>query len=368
MKVLYLAFFLILCSCIDHGSNSNDSNETVQLSEELVKVKYAEGFKVDYNENYTAVISRSIAGNDNFSDTIKLIHSESGDLSGKSILSSLSSINCQSSTHLAFIDALDALSLVSGHCGIQYISNEKVKGVFKAQKVEEICLGESVSIEPLLSTNPDLFLAYPFAKEEIQNIESKGVQTFLIAEYLETHPLARLEWIKLFGVLLQKEKEANQLFATYEKEYLELAKEEIDTTRDFILNLPYGDNWYSPSANSLLVKLCEDAGFSYYYKDEVGTENMLHSTEQVWVDGTFAEYWIIIADRPDSFTKEELISEEAVYGNFKSVQNNKVIFCSSADSDYFFSGVIEPHIILKDLIHCVEPFEGYSPKYFHLLN
>ncbi len=369
MKYALIFLFLPALSCVNHSDQHVQENDIfLEDSEMKSEVKYAQGFELKYGNGYTQVVTKSIDGNDSFQDTVQLNFKKNTTSATKQINSSLTSVNCQSSTHLAYLNALGVLNTVSGHCGIQFISNPTVINEFNKNEVSEICLNESISVEPLLTTNPELFFAYPFSKEEVEDLKSKGVKSFYIAEYLEKSPLARLEWIKLFGVLYQKEKLASDFFDRAEQEYLAFKKDEINLEQDFIFNLPYGDNWYTPSANSLVVKLCEDAGFSYFYQNEKGTENMLHTTEQVWLDGTQANYWIIIADRPAEFSLEDLVAEEEVYSTFKSVKNKKVIFCSSADTDYFFSGVIEPEILLKDLINITEPIDGYQPKYFRLLN
>ena len=122
-----------------------------------------------------------------------------------------------------------------------------------------------------------------------------------------------------------------------------------------------------PSSNSMIVKLIEDAGLTYYYEDEELTENLLRPTEEVWSQGTEAEYWIIIATRQGDYTLEDLINEEPVYAEFKSVKEGKVIFCNTATTDYFSMGVLEPHIMLKDLLYAAGHLSDHTPKYFHIL-
>ena len=250
---------------------------------------------------------------------------------------------------------------------MEFVQDGKIKEGLISANTSEVCLGENIQLESVLETNPDLFLVYPFANSQVKTLEESGIRTFMVAEYLETHPLARLEWIKLFGVLFNKERQANTYFDKVEKEYNSLIQPEPDSNKNFIFNLPYGESWFTPSANSLIVKLLEDAGMFYYYQEETGTENAIHPQEQVWSDGTKAAYWVIIADRPVNYDLDQLKSEEPVYASFKSVKNHQVIFCNSRTSDYFLQGVIEPSIMIKDILYATHKIDQHTPKYFHLL-
>ena len=76
-------------------------------------------------------------------------------------------------------------------------------------------------------------------------------------------------------------------------------------------------------------------------------------------------YWIIIAARPDSYTLEDLKKEESIYSEFDAVKNNRVLFCNTSTTDYFTMGIVEPEIMLQDLLFWND--SNYTPKYFRLL-
>lgn len=362
--VLFLLLFS-LNSCVQH--TADEEIPTIQdLPVKQLTVKYAKGFDLEYTAQYTKIITRSIEGNTFFADSVFLKHKGGEELKkgSKIIPSKLKSLCCQSSTHLAFIDLLGQVDKVTGLCGTQYLGNSQVKE--KLNNVKEICLGEALQTEEILALSPDLYFVYPFASEDLNTLDEQGVRTLMIAEYLEEHPIARLEWIKLYGVLFHMEEEADSYFNEVEEEYYSLVQDP-DTNKRFFLNLPYGDSWYTPSANSLIVKLLEDGGLSYYYQNETGTENTPHTQEEMWQTGSEANYWVIIADRPADFTVEDLIKEDEVYRTFKSVIHHQVIFCNTATSDYFVRGVVEPHVMLRDILFATHQLSDHQPQYFQLL-
>jgi len=368
MKILsYSSLLIATLSCVNHQKN----NVAVALfaEQEKVEVKYAQGFDVNYGDGFVQIITHSFGNNETFSDTIFLqTKSDAKITTGSKIISpEIKSLVCQSSTHLAYLDVLNAVNKVKALCGMDYVQNEKINQQLAKNKTIELCLAERVDMEKLLEVNSDLFFTYPFGSEGNEKYSSKGIKTLHIAEYLEETQLARLEWIKLVGLILGKAQEANAYFDEVEKEYLALRQTELDTNKKFILNVPYEDNWFMPSANSLTVRIMEDAGMTYFYKETGATENDLHSKEEVWNDAIFVDYWIIIANRPEDFSLADLISEEPVYAKFKSVIHQQVIFCNTATTDYFANGVVEPQIMLKDLLFATHKLSEHQPKYFFLL-
>lgn len=358
----------MLLGCIQHDKSPSDTI-TSNLHVSAIEIKYAKGFEINYHASYIQIISKSFGENQPFKDSIYLVTDANYQLDKdlKQIDYNEIRLACQSTTHLSFIQQLNSLNSVCAVCGLNYVMNPKINKTLKQQKAVELCQSENVEKEALYAANPSLFLMYPFGIEENKITEEKGIQTFLIAEYLEESILGRLEWIKLFGLLLNKVDEANAYFESVEKMY-NSSKDQIQPTNQrFILNLPYNDLWHMPAANSLIVQLIQDAGLTYFYSTEKGTENQLHSNEEVWNDGEFADYWIIMASRPKDFDLEDLIKEQSVYATFKSVKEKKVIFCNTAKVDYFCQGVLEPHVMLKDLLFATGQIDQHQPTYFFRL-
>jgi len=365
--LIFLIVIFVVSSCVQHQTQ----NESVSLfpEQENVEIKYAEGFDVYYQDGLVQIITHSFGKNEAFSDTVFLQTKADAKIpiGSKIIAPEMTSLACQSSTHLAYLDVLNAVNKVTALCGSDYVQNVKINQQLKKNKTVELCLADRVEMEKLLEVNADLFFTYPFGSEGNIKYASNGIKTLHIAEYLEEDQLARLEWIKLFGLILGKANEANHYFNLVESEYLALKQNEPDTNKKFILNVPFEDNWFMPSANSLTVKIMEDAGFSYYYAETGATENDLHSKEEVWNDAMIADYWIIIASRPENFSLADLVAEEPVYSKFKSVIHQQVIFCNSATTDYFANGVVEPQIMLRDLLFAAHKLSDHQPKYFFLL-
>jgi iron complex transport system substrate-binding protein len=369
-KIYFSGLLLIgtLLGCIQHDkSPGNTGTSNLQLS--AIEIKYAKGFEINYHVSYIQIISKSFGENQHFKDSIYLVTDADYQLGTalKHVDYNKIRLACQSTTHLSFIQQLNSLNSVCAVCGLNYVMNPNIIKILQEEEAIELCQSENVEMEALYAANPSLFLMYPFGIEENKITDEKGIQTFLIAEYLEESILGRLEWIKLFGLLLNKVDEANAYFESAEMMYNSSKVQSSPTNHLFILNLPYNDSWHMPASNSLIVQLIQDAGLTYFYSSEKGTENQLHSNEEVWNDGVLADYWIIMASRPKDFDLEDLIKEQTVYATFKSVKEKKVIFCNTAEVDYFCQGVLEPHVMLKDLLFATGQINQHQPKYFFRL-
>ena len=363
----FLITFLVF-SCIRHVE---EETSVIPYEYEKLEIINAKGFELIYRQDYITILTKSLEENAFFRDSLVIVLNPDFQFENEVKLypGGAENIAVQSSTHLAYVQQLDVLNTVKGVCGLKYVVNDDVNSVFQESDVKEICNSDQMSRETLLSLNPDLIFTYPFGSAGVETYEEIGLKSLMIAEYLEEDVIARLEWIKLFGLLFKKEKEANQYFVDVKTNYESLIVEnaELAEAPSYIMNLPYEDNWYMPAPQSLIVKLFTDAGLEYFYTDFEGTENILLPQEQVWLDGSKSDLWIIIAGRDVGFNKEKLLLENPVYSEFKSFKNDNIFFCNTATKDYFGQGILEPDIMLKDILYLNGDIDNHIPVYFERL-
>ena len=360
---MYSILLILLTSCFNHSNIDDVIIETKVKT--TTEIKYAKGFSIDdSNDDFTLIKVNSIQSKFNFTDSIYISHSINFESKDKKVLpNKLNRLALQSSTYFSYISILNKLKLIVGLSGVQYFNSSYLTKKINKDSIQEIGINGSIQMESLLKTNPDLFLIFPFELDNQIQYNSKGIQTLLISEYLEQTPIARLEWIKLFGLILNEPQLANTYFNSVEKLYYSSVKE-VDSTKTVFFNLPFKDNWNMPNSNSITTNLLADAGFNYIFSDTTN-DNSIRSKETVWEKAMECEYWVIIASRPTSFSLQDLINEESIYAEFPAVKNKKVIFCNTSTTDYFTMGVVEPELMLLDLINVSNP--NHNPKYFKLL-
>ena len=169
----------------------------------------------------------------------------------------LRSIVCMSSSYIGFLDALGCDSVATAVSGLAYVSDPEVR-------VQAVDVGYDAALdyETILKVKPDLLLTYAVSAAEppyLAKLRELGIRTALIHEHLESHPLARAEYIKLFGLLTGRAALADSLFAEIRDRYLSLVVE-TDSPKRVLVNIPYADQWYIPGGDNYMTRLIQDAG------------------------------------------------------------------------------------------------------------
>jgi iron complex transport system substrate-binding protein len=364
-NLLLLIIIINISACINH-QKKDEQNTLVFNRDTSFHIKYANAFNIDYsNPNFTKINITSI-GDFAFKDSIFVPHTANYDYGKRKLIrKNYQSIAIQSATYIPYLETLEKDTLIKALSGVNYINSSKIKHLITKNNIVEISSNGKVILEKLLKVNPDLFFIYPFELESNTKYAEHGIETLIIVEYQEITPLARLEWLKLFGIIFNEYSKAEKVFNQIENEYNNL-KQALDTQKTCFFNLPYKDSWAMPSGNSITANLAKDASLNYIYQQNLSKDNIILSPEKVWQDAINANYWIIIASRPANYSMRDLLQEESIYKDFIAVKNQNVIFCNTTTTEYFTSGPVEPNIMLSNLIDCVE-HKTDSTKYFKIL-
>ncbi|MBO6064422.1 MAG: ABC transporter substrate-binding protein, partial [Bacteroidales bacterium] len=150
----------------------------------------------------------------------------------------LRSIVCMSSSYIGFLDALGCDSVATAVSGLAYVSDPDVRAA-----AVDVGYDAALDYETILKLRPDLVLTYAVSAAEppyLQKLRDLGIRTAVIHEHLESHPLARAEYVKLFGVLTGRSTLADSLFADIRDRYLSMVKES-DEPQKVLVNIPYAD-------------------------------------------------------------------------------------------------------------------------------
>lgn len=281
-------------------------------------------------------------------------------------------IVCMSTSHISYIEALGKTSRIVGVSGGQYISSDIIRKGLSEGTIADIGYEGSLNYELLLSLRPDLVLTYGIEGENnqyIEKIKQFGINVISLGDYLENHPLGKLEYIKLFGHLLNKKDVADSIYNETKSRYLELTKtvEKIRKTK-VLINAPWKEAWYIPGKESYMNLLVEDAGGIILGASENQSYTKPYSIEEVFILSRDAEVWI----NPNAISSmKELLNSTPLFNKISPVINMRVfnnikLSTPGGGSQFWESGVMEPDIILKDLISILHPnlFINYSTKYY----
>jgi len=366
MKVLQyiLIILLIAGSACGHSRNKEKTTSYFQGN----KIERAERFAIQKMDGYTELrIIDPWQGADGVVQIYYLVHEGArlpeGVDSASVITVPLRKIICMSTTHVEMVSAVGEEKTIVGVSGTNFIYSPSIIKNAEKGLVADVGYEANLNKELILKIAPDLIMIYGIGSESsgyLGKIKELGIKVLINADYLETDPLARAEWIKLFGALYCKENFADSLYNAEVEQYNKLKTfilQNAATTPKVLLGLPFKDTWYISPGNSFISKLISDAGGAYLWADTKSSVSMPYGIENVYLQALKADYWMNIStvkSRTDIAAIDPRLEELPCYKNDKLYNNNNRI-TQDGGNDYWESGVLFPHLILKDIATILHP-------------
>jgi iron complex transport system substrate-binding protein len=286
----------------------------------------------------------------------------------------LHKIICMSTTYLAMISALDEEKSISGVSGTSFVYSPEVIRNIEKGLVVDVGYEANLNKELILKISPDLVMIYGIGGESsgyLGKLKELGIKVIINADYLETDPLARAEWVKLFGALYCKEIMADSIYKNEVEEYNRLKsfilKNSLSRPK-VLLGLPFKDTWYISPGNSYVSNLISDAGGDYLWMDTKSSYSMPFGIENVYIRGLKADYWLNtgnVNSKKEISNIDPRLDALPCYKNGNLFNNNKRI-TTNGGNDYWERGTLFPHLILKDIASILHPelFTGQNLMFY----
>ncbi len=384
-NIKFIPYFLVITLFFFFTNCKKEVAKSIEPSilEIKIPLKYAQGFSITDFGNYKVleiknpwpnadkIYKYGLVPEDNLS-TIKL-NNEDFD----AILSiPIKKIVVTSTTHIPGLELLNMEETLVGFPGTDYISSKKTRKRIDNKLVRELGKNESINTEVLLELKPNVVIGFGIDgnNKTFETIKKSNIPVIYNGDWVEDSPLAKAEWIKLFGVLFNKEKEADSIFNNIEKNYLEAKQiaSKLKSQPTILSGAMHNDIWYLPNGTSTEAQLMEDANTNYLFKDSKGTGSLALNFETVFTKAKNADIWL----SPSNYNSlESLRKSNEHYTMFKSFQNKNVFSFTNTMGEtggvlYYELGLTRPDLVLKDLIKICHPelLESYIPYFFKKLN
>lgn len=370
-----LFLFLLLAVSVQCKKETQAATGPVPKNE----VRYAKGFSIRQYEGYTVVnVSNPWPeSKKTYTYILKEKNAKIPDSLAQSttINVPVKSIVVTSTTHIPSLEMLDAENTLLGFPHLDYISSEKVRARIDAGKVKELGSNQTLNAEVLIDLRPDVIIGYGIDNNNptLDNLQKSGLKVMLNGDWNEETPLGKAEWIKFFGVLYGKQKQAGEIFGKIEKEYLktiEIAKRAATKPTVLIGDL-FEDKWYLPKGTSWGCLLLSEAQSDYLWKNTKGTGSLALSFETVFEKAKDADFWITSGQFS---TLKEMTDANPHYEQFKAFRIKNVYAFSAKKGKtggvlYYELAPNRPDIVLKDIVKILHPelLVGYEPFFFEKL-
>ncbi|CAM1366317.1 ABC transporter substrate-binding protein [Tenacibaculum xiamenense] len=362
----YLLLFILSCSFFQCKQKTKNNTQTSSNS----TIKYAKGFDILHENGERKLIIKKVFQNSDQQFTYTL--SDESDIKQNKIKVPVESVVVTSTTHIPMLESLNVETSLVGFPHTKYISSQKTRNRIKNGKVVELGLEQDMNTEKLLDLEPQLVIGFSLHPNSklYNNIKKTGIPVIFNGDWLEETPLGRAEWIKFFGILYNKEEEADSIFSRIENEYLRvkaLAKSNKNIST-VISGSMFKDIWNVPAGESYFANFLKDANLNYAWKESKGTGSLQLNFENVLEKGKSANYWLNCGLYE---TKEQLSSSNPHFKEFLSFSNDNVYTIAHKKGEtgglmYFELSPMRPDLVLKDFIKITNPtlLPNYSLTFF----
>ena len=320
--------------------------------------------------------------------------------------------------HCQLMYELGCQQAIRGVCDLNYINIPDVKkraassgnassGNASAQNSIVDC-GSSMApdIERIIALKPEAILVSPFENSGgYGKLDKLHIPIIEAADYMESSPLGRAEWMKFYGMLFGKDKNisttaagksseaavgkaseaavgkaseaavgkaseatagkaseatlpascelrADSLFAQIEKEYLDLKAEagKLPKGLSILTERKTGNVWYVPGGQSTIGILLKDANARYIFSDDQHSGSLPMSPEQILAKGSQVDVWAFKYFGGAPLSQVQLLQEYDGYKALAAFSRGNIYQVDTSTVPYFELTSFHPELLLREFI------------------
>ena len=245
-------------------------------------------------------------------------------------------------------------------------------------------------IERIIALKPEAILVSPFENSGgYGKLDKLHIPLIEAADYMESSPLGRAEWMKFYGMLFGKDKNisttaagkaseaavgkasgaaagkaseatlpascelrADSLFAQIEKEYLKLKAEagKLPKGLSILTERKTGGVWYVPGGQSTIGILLKDANARYIFSDDKHSGSLPMSPEQILAKGKQVDVWAFKYFGGAPLSQVQLLQEYDGYKALAAFNRGNIYQVDTSTVPYFELTSFHPELLLREFI------------------
>ena len=221
-------------------------------------------------------------------------------------------------------------------------------------------------IERIIALKPEAILLSPFENSGgYGKLDKLHIPIIEAADYMESSPLGRAEWMKFYGMLFKKdgnapktalaascEPKADSLFAKIEKEYLKLKAEAAGYPKglSILTERKTGNVWYVPGGQSTIGILMKDANARYIFEDDEHSGSLAMSPEQILAKGKQVDVWAFKYFGGAPLSQAQLLQEYDGYKALAAFGRGNIYQVDTSTVPYFELTSFHPELLLREFI------------------
>lgn len=271
--------------------------------------------------------------------------------------------------HCQLMYELGCKNAITGVCDKDYINipdiKERVKlsdGKASTSDTDKVIIDCGSSMQPdierIIALKPEGLLISPFENSGgYGKLDKLHIPIIETADYMETSPLGRAEWMKFYGLLFKSEERSDSLFSSIEKEYLALKAEaaKLPQGLSILTERKMGSVWYVPGGKSTMGILLKDANAKYIFADDTHSGSLAYGPERILSKGTQVDVWAFKYFGGKALSKNDLLAEYEGHKVLKAFNSNSIYQVDTSTQPYFELTSFHPEILLREFIILAHP-------------
>ena len=296
--------------------------------------------------------------------------------------------------HCQLMYEMGCQQAIRGVCDLDYINIPDVKKRAAAGKASagnvsaENAAGNSIvdcgssmapDIERIIALTPEAILLSPFENSGgYGKLDKLHIPIIEAADYMESSPLGRAEWMKFYGMLFEKsdakdskteissskagifQSKADSLFAKIEKEYLNLkaAAKKLPAGLSVLTERKTGSVWYVPGGQSTIGILLKDANARYIFSEDQHSGSLAMSPEQILAKAKNIDVWAFKYFGGKPLSRSQLLQEYAGYKSLAAFGSSRIYQVDTSSEPYFEITSFHPEVLLREFILLSHPADN----------
>lgn len=274
-----------------------------------------------------------------------------------------------SSVHTSPIVEMGAVGAVAGVADARYFpQGDTIAALVDSGRIADIGSSMQPSMERVLELEPDAILLSPYENAGHGEIALASAPLIECADYMESTPIGRAEWILLLGELYGRRAEARAILDGVIERYGELAYK-VGLSKiarpKVITEMPQSGVWYVPAGGSYMSRMLTDAGGINPWAEDGGAGSVQLDASAVLAKAEDADVWLLrtfgFDVRPSSLTDATPLARE-----FKAFKDGNIYGCNTAVAPIYNDIAFHPERILADYVAIFHPdvMDGYELRYY----
>ena len=355
-------FFIILLSILTSCQNGKGNKLALEAGD-TIPIKYAQYLTMMKHDGFTEVTLQNPWKADKMLHRYILI--PKGDEGDK--VASQFKRNAHTDVVRTPVD--NSIIFTAPHCELMYELGcpEVIKGVCDFDYInipdlherEIVDCGSSMQpmMEKIMDCKPEAMLISPFENTGYGKLEKLNIPIIETADYMETSPLGRAEWIKFYGAIFGREHQADSLFASIDSTYqaLKAKARKLPKGHSILTERKTGSVWYTPGGKSTIGILIADANAAYAFANDKHNGSLALSPEQILDKAKDMEIWAFKYIGRVPLTRADLLQEYQGYASLEAFKTGDIYECNTGVVPYFEQTSFHPEYLLREFMQLTHP-------------